>query len=962
MASLGTIRGQIVLDAKQAIASYAAVRAANVSTVTAMNRGGAVMTRAGLGMIAAGAMIGAGFAIAINKAAEFERKMDFFGAVSGATVEQMKRVSATALQIGEDTIYSADQIAESFIELGKAGVGAEDIINGIGAAVANLGAAADIPLVAASNIIVSAVQTFGMAAQDATRVADLLTGSANASMVEVQDLGVSLKYAGGVAASIGIPFEDLNTAFALLGKYGIRGSTAGTAMRQMIVGLIGNSKQAIGVMEDLGIITEEGGNAFFDATGKLKPLPEVMQILNDSMEGLTQEDKVGLLRKIFNVRSLPTVLNLMKEGTKGFEEMNAAIEGVSAADTASARLDNLSGDLEILRGNLETMAIQVGGPMQEFFRGIVQGLTRMVQVFADLSPGTQLFILKTLAIVAGLLLFMGTITLILGIAFRFVAMMIDMVNALKLVSKIIFIVIKVFKALSVAMLTNPIGLIIIAIIALVAAFVYLWKNNEGFRNFMIDMWTKIKAAWDAVFAWFQTLPAWFANLWETIKTKTIAVWDSIVNFFTVTIPTAFSNAWNAIKTGVTDLVTVVVAWFQQLPTRISAFVSQLVTDVIAWFELLPGRLGYIIGYMVGRIIGFFINLGINVLAKSAEIINGVVEWFQKLPGRVEAFVTSMRAKAIATFNNFKAQAISTVITLINNVVTWFQKLPGRVNEFVSSMRSRAISTFNNFRAQAISTAINIINSLFNWFGQLPGRIGTYFTNLRTRAVAQLISLVSSAGTMGSRIYNGIKNWVSRIPGAVSGAIGKAIQAFKDMVRRAFSAAKDFAKGLWDGFKAGLGIKSPSFIEKSMVQITRVIDEETKNMRGQVRAVQKLGNRLTNIATLEPEKLDLVGNAGAAMVRQMAAERASLQALQDEFQLSGLNSTAYMQSRIDRDALSASQSNRDDVLQVRLSDEQLRELGRRKVEVAFTNHNPLPETSSETAVNQMTRIGALGIFG
>lgn len=49
------------------------------------------------------------------------------------------------------------------------------------------------------------------------------------------------------------------------------------------------------------------------------------------------------------------------------------------------------------------------------------------------------------------------------------------------------------KALNLAMRANIIGLIVSLIIGLVAAFVYLWKNNEGFRNFWLKMWDKIKS-------------------------------------------------------------------------------------------------------------------------------------------------------------------------------------------------------------------------------------------------------------------------------------------------------------------------------------------------------------------------------------------------------------------------------------------------------------------------------------
>ena len=88
-----------------------------------------------------------------------------------------------------------------------------------------------------------------------------------------------------------------------------------------------------------------------------------------------------------------------------------------------------------------------------------------------------------------------------------------------------------FKAFGALLAANPIGLIIIAITALVAAFVYLWQNSENFRNFWINLWEKIKNAVTVAVAWVK-------NCWEQIKA-----------FFTGDNPIAryFQLGWENIK-------------------------------------------------------------------------------------------------------------------------------------------------------------------------------------------------------------------------------------------------------------------------------------------------------------------------------------------------------------------------------------------------------------------------------
>lgn len=93
--------------------------------------------------------------------------------------------------------------------------------------------------------------------------------------------------------------------------------------------------------------------------------------------------------------------------------------------------------------------------------------------------------------------------------------------------------------LNVALNANPIGIIITLVAALVAAFIYLWNNCEGFRNFWINLWEGIKTVFAAVVAWLGQAAAniseFFTNAWATIK----SVWSGVTGFF--------SGIWSGIK-------------------------------------------------------------------------------------------------------------------------------------------------------------------------------------------------------------------------------------------------------------------------------------------------------------------------------------------------------------------------------------------------------------------------------
>jgi hypothetical protein len=93
--------------------------------------------------------------------------------------------------------------------------------------------------------------------------------------------------------------------------------------------------------------------------------------------------------------------------------------------------------------------------------------------------------------------------------------------------------------------------------------------------------------------------------------------------------------------------------------------------------------------------------------------------------------------------------------------------------------------------------------------------------------------------------------IAGIPGLIAGVFRRALSALGGLASRAFSEARRIGSALWNGFKDGLGIKSPSFIEKAMFQITDTMGKETKKTANQVRVLQGLGRKIQNTNPVAP---------------------------------------------------------------------------------------------------------------
>lgn len=871
--TLGTIRGQMILDVKQTLAAYTAARGAHVSTVTALHTGAGALTAIGLGMTAVGVGIGAGLLYAVDAAAKFEKQLDYFGAVSDSTQQEYDDIREKALQLGQDSIYSANEIAESFIELGKSGVSAKGIIDGIGEAVTNLGQATDLPLADAASSLTTILNTFGIEAKDSVGVVDKLAGAANSSSIDVTDLITTMTYAGASAKVAGVKFEDVNTAIAVLGERGIKGSKAGTGLRQMFDKLIAPTKSGTQALTDLGLITEDGTNKLLNMDGSLKPIPDLLDTLSGSLAGMDAAEKMDLLGQIFPITSLPTILNLLDGGSAAMSRLNGEINKTTAMEIAGKRLDNLSGDIEILKGNLETLAIKNGSAFQEFSRGLVQGVTQIVQAFANLPAGVQTGLMVFAAVAAVLFIVIGIFGLFAGAILNMVALAIQLAPVFAALKTAVTVVTGAFKALSLAMIANPIGLIIAGIVLLVAGLVWFFTQTEvgktaweSFTRFLGEAWANIVSVATTIWT---SLVSFFTGLWANLSSF-FATWGPLILAVIapfIGIPLLIATHWTSIVAFFTTLWTNITTGIVAFITGAITFLTALPGQILAFFTGLPAMIGYALGFVLGTIVRIFIEIGTWLLVNVPIIITNVVTFFQELPGKIVQFFTDIYNGAVLWFTNLAVQAIVLAIQIYNGIIQWFQALPGMVIGFFTNLYNGATTWLQNMAVQGIVLAAQLYNGIINWIRQLPTMVTTFFSQVVSNVTTFLGQAVSTAIQMATNIYNGIRDGINGLPGLVTGIMGNIISAIQGAISGAIKAVTSLASGLWEGFKDGLGIHSPSYIEHAMWAITGVIETETERMAKQVRVVQGLGNGISEVGN----------NLGFGFGDTMNAELISLQA-------------------------------------------------------------------------------------
>ena len=362
-------------------------------------------------------LIGVGIAAA-KVGMDFDAEMSRVKAISGATGEEFDKLNKQAIDLGASTAFSSKQAASGMENLASAGFTTNEIMAAM-PGMLDLAASSGEDLASSADIAASTLRGFGLAADQAGHVADVLAKNSAATNAAVRDTGEAMKYVAPVAASMGLSLEEVTAAIGIMANAGIKGSEAGTSLRGSMVRLAKPSDAAAMAMKNMGF------NAF-DAQGKMLPLNEIIARLQKSTAKMSDEQKANAIATIFGTESLSGMLTLIKAGP---DELNALTKSLknsdgAAKDMASTMQDNAKSSIEQMFGSLESAGIKLEQSFAPVIRDVAKSVGDLADKFAALSPETQNAIVKavglavaggaTLKVVGGLASGVGGILGVMG--------------------------------------------------------------------------------------------------------------------------------------------------------------------------------------------------------------------------------------------------------------------------------------------------------------------------------------------------------------------------------------------------------------------------------------------------------------------------------------------------------------------------------------------------------------------
>ena len=310
---------------------------------------------------------------AIKIGSDFESGMSKVAAISGASGQELEKLTDKAKEMGSTTKFSATESAAAFEYMAMAGWKTEDMLNGI-EGIMSLAAASGEDLATTSDIVTDALTAFGMKASDAGHFSDVLAQASSNANTNVGMMGETFKYVAPVAGALGYTAEDTALAIGLMANAGIKGSSAGTALRSMMSRLTKPTKEVQNAMNRLGI-------SLTDDNGKMKSLNEVMADLRSGFNGLSEAEAAELASSLAGQEAMSGLLAIVNASDDDFKKLERSIYNCdgAAARMAETMSDNLQGQITILKSGVEGLAISLYENMQAPCMEIVKTAQEMIQ-------------------------------------------------------------------------------------------------------------------------------------------------------------------------------------------------------------------------------------------------------------------------------------------------------------------------------------------------------------------------------------------------------------------------------------------------------------------------------------------------------------------------------------------------------------------------------------------------------
>lgn len=347
-------------------------------------------------------------------------------------------------------------------------------------------------------------------------------------------------------------------------------------------------------------------------------------------------------------------------------------------------------------------------------------------------------------------------------------------------------------AFNAAIAANPIGMIVVAIMAVVAALVYFFTQTTAGKQIWQDFINWLKNAWQGVSQFFSGLWDGIVSTFNNVVSSISQIWTNIVN--------TFNSAVNSIAAFVVPIFNSIVSGIQ--------IAMNLIWSVI---QIVWQAIKVIVELVVGGIVAYIKWAGevwLSIITTAMNLISSVI---MTVWNAIQPFVmTAVNAikDVITTVWNTIVSVITTVMTTIGNVIStaWagIQVVFSTVLGWISSYISIVVSTWQTIISTVMNAILAVIVPIWNTIssvvstvvGTIRNVISTAFEAVRSTTVNVFNAVKSTI----SSVWNGITSTINNAVNAIKSGVSSGFNAVKSVALSIFNAVSSSISSIWNGIK------------------------------------------------------------------------------------------------------------------------------------------------------------------
>lgn len=255
----------------------------------------------------------------------FEYQMQKVGTIAGSNTRQLEELTKRAESLGGSTMYTATQVGQAFEYMAMAGYSTEEMLSSINGVV-SLSIASGTDLAKTSDIVTDYMTAMGMSASNTSDFVDKLAATVTSANTTVELFGTSMKQVGSQAGSLGITMTDISTAIGLAANAGVKGSKAGTALKNVLANMASPTEKQADALEKLGFKADEAGSYLITTSDGAVDLEANMKKLMTATEGMSRSERAAALTAIAGKEAMAGLFAIVNQGTEAWDELSSTIE------------------------------------------------------------------------------------------------------------------------------------------------------------------------------------------------------------------------------------------------------------------------------------------------------------------------------------------------------------------------------------------------------------------------------------------------------------------------------------------------------------------------------------------------------------------------------------------------------------------------------------------------------------